>query len=214
MHKILFEESYKPTVQTKQSLHPYMQKVVKKEVVKLLDAGIIYLISDSTWVSPVQVVHKMRDITIVKNDNNELILIRTVIGWRVCIDYQKLNDATRKNHFHLPFIDQMVEKLSNHDYYCFLDGYWGYNQIPIAPEDQERTTFTCLYGTFAYRRMSFGLCNALSIFQRCMMSIFYDMIEKCIKCLWMIFLFLVLLFMIVFLIFLWFCSDVLTQTWF
>ena len=75
----------------------------------------------------------------------------------------------------------MVERLSDHDYYCFLDGYSGYNQIPIAPEDQEKTTFTCSYGTFAYQRMPFNLCNTPATFQRCMMSIFSDMIEKCIE---------------------------------
>ncbi|KAL5538359.1 hypothetical protein UlMin_045707 [Ulmus minor] len=158
-----------------------MQEVVKKEVVKLMDAGIIYPISDSSWVSPVQVVPKKGGMTVVKNDKNELIPTRTVTGWRVCIDYRKLNDATRKDHFPLPFIDQMVERLSGHEYYCFLDGYSGYNQISLAPEDQEKTTFTCPYGTFAYRRMPFGLCNAPATFQRCMMSIFSDMVEKYIE---------------------------------
>ena len=100
-----------------------MQEVVKKKVVKLLDASIICPISNSTWVSPIQVVPKKGGITVVKNDNNKLIPIRTVTSWRVCIDYQKLNDATRNDHFPLPFIDQMVERLSSHDYYCFLDGY-------------------------------------------------------------------------------------------
>ena len=95
---------------------------------------------------------------------NELILTRKVIAWRVCIDYKKLNDATRKDHFPLPFIDQMIEKLSRHEYYCFLGGYSGYNQILVAPEDQEKITFTCPYGTFAYRRMLFGLCNAPATF--------------------------------------------------
>src|SRR5204863_8544601 len=90
-------------------------------------------------------------------------------------------DATRRDHFPLPFIDQMLERLAGHDYYCFLDGYSGYNQIAIAPGDQEKTTFTCPYGTFAYRRMPFGLCNAPAIFQRCMMSIFSDMVEKFIE---------------------------------
>ncbi|KAL5550284.1 hypothetical protein UlMin_000460 [Ulmus minor] len=108
-----------------------MQEVVKKEVVKLMDAGIIYPISDSSWVSPVQVVPKKGGMTVVKNDKNELIPTRTVTGWR--------------DHFPLPFIDQMLERLSGHDYYCFLDGYSGYNQIPLAPEDQEKTTFTCPY---------------------------------------------------------------------
>ena len=123
MHKILFEENYRPTVQPQLRLNPSMQEVVKKEVVKLFDVGIIYPISDSTWVSLVQVVPKKGGITVVKNDNNKLIPIRTVTSWRVCIDYQKLNDATRNDHFPLPFIDQMVERLSSHDYYCFLDGY-------------------------------------------------------------------------------------------
>ena len=116
----------------------------------------------------------------MKNDNNEFIPTRTVTGWRVCIDYRKLHDATRKDHFPLPFIDQIVERLFGYDYYCFLDGYSGYNQIPIAVEDQEKTTFTCPYDTFAYQRMPFNLCNAPATFQRCMMSIFSDMIEKCI----------------------------------
>ena len=96
----------------------------------------------------------------------------------MCIDYRRLNDATRKDHFPLPFIDQVLERLAGHAYYCFLDGYSGYNQIAIAPEDQEKTTFTCPYGTFAYRRMPFGLCNAPATFQRCMMSIFSDMVEN------------------------------------
>ncbi|KAL5578124.1 hypothetical protein UlMin_019823 [Ulmus minor] len=139
------EETYKPLVQPQRRLNPSMQEVVKKEVVKLMDAGIIYPISDSSWVSPVQVVPKKGGMTVVKNDKNELIPTRTVTGWRVCIDYQKLNDVTRKDHFPLPFIDQMVERLSGHEYYCFLDGYSGYNQIPLAPEDQEKTTFTCPY---------------------------------------------------------------------
>nr|GEX46005.1 reverse transcriptase domain-containing protein [Tanacetum cinerariifolium] len=86
--------------------------------------------------------------------------------------------ATRKDHFPLPFMDQMLERLTGNKYYCFLDGFSGYFQIPINPKDQEKTTFTCPYGTFAYRRMPFGLCNAPGTFQRCVMAIFHDMIEK------------------------------------
>ncbi|XP_004289461.1 PREDICTED: uncharacterized protein LOC101311229 [Fragaria vesca subsp. vesca] len=120
-------------------------------------------------------------ITVVKNDSNELVPQRVITGWRVCIDYRKLNASTRKDHFPLPFIDQMLERLADHSHYCFLDGYSGYNQIAIALEDQEKTTFTCPFGTFAYRRMSFGLCNAPSTFQRCMLSIFSDMVERFIE---------------------------------
>ncbi|KAJ9547297.1 hypothetical protein OSB04_019840 [Centaurea solstitialis] len=135
----------------------------------------------SPWVSPVQVVPKKGGLTVVTNDNNELVPTRTVTGWRVCIYYRKLNDATRKDHFPLPFIDQMLERLAGNEYYCFLDGFSGYFQIPIDPEDQEKTTFTCPFGTFAYRRMPFGLCNAPATFQRCMTAIFQDMIENCME---------------------------------
>ena len=95
----------------------------------------------------------------------------------MCIDYRKLNSVTRKDHFPLPFIDQMVERLASHDYYCFLDGNSGYNQILLDPEDQEKTTFTCPFGMFAYRHMPFGLYNAPATFQQCMISIFLDMVE-------------------------------------
>lgn len=171
------EDDYKPVVQPQRRLNPNMQEVVKKEVMKLLDAGVIYPISDSPWVSPTQVVPKKGGMTVIMNDKNELIPSRTVTGWRVCIDYRKLNDATRKDHFPLPFIDQMLERLAGQQFYCFLDGFSGYFQIPIAPEDQEKTTFTCPYGTYAYRRMPFGLCNAPATFQRCMVAIFQDMLE-------------------------------------
>ncbi|XP_073138509.1 uncharacterized protein [Henckelia pumila] len=127
------------------------------------------------------VVPKKGGITVVKNENNELVPTRTVRGWRVCIDYRKLNDATRKDHFPQPFIDQMLEIVAGHPFYCFLGGYSGYMQILIAPEDQEKITFTCPYGTFANKRMSFGLCNAPATFQRCMMEIFHDVIEDFIE---------------------------------
>ncbi|GJS84974.1 reverse transcriptase domain-containing protein [Tanacetum coccineum] len=138
-HKILMEDDYEPAVQHQRRVNPKIHDVIKKEVEKLLDAGLIYPISDN---------------------------------------YRKLNEATRKDHFPLPFMDQMLERLAGNEYYCFLDGFSGYFQIPIDPNDQEKTTFTCPYGTFAYRRMPFGLCNAPGTFQRCMMAIFHDMIEK------------------------------------
>ncbi|GJY73162.1 reverse transcriptase domain-containing protein [Tanacetum coccineum] len=120
-HKILMEENAKPVVQHQRRVNPKIHEVIKQEVIKLLDAGLIYPISDSPW---------------------------------------------------------MLERLAENEYYCFLDGFSGYFQIPIDPLDQEKTTFTCPYGTFAYRRMPFGLCNAPGTFQRCMVAIFHDMIEK------------------------------------
>ena len=120
-------------------------------------------------------VPKKGGFTVIRNENNELIPTRTVTGLRVCIDYRKLNTATRKDHFPLPFIDQMLDRLVGHPHFCFLDGYSRYNQIAIAPKYQEKTTFTCPFGTCAFRRMSFGLCNAPGTFQRCMMSIFSDL---------------------------------------
>ena len=104
-----------------------------------------------------------------------------MIRWRVCIDYRKLNTATRKDHYPLHFIDQMLDSSVEFSHYCLLDGYSGYNQIAIAPEDQEKNTFTCPYGTFAFRRMSFGLCNAPTTFQRCMMSMFSDLVEEAME---------------------------------
>ncbi|XP_073133448.1 uncharacterized protein [Henckelia pumila] len=133
MHKILMEENINPLVQPQRRLNPKIQEVVKAETIKLLDAGIIYPIYDSAWVSPVQCVPNKGGITVIKNEQNELIPTRIVTG---------------------------------------------YNQIAIAPEDQDKTTFTCPYGTFSYRRMPFGLCNAPATFQRCMTAIFDDMDEN------------------------------------
>ena len=154
-----------------------MQEVVRTEVLKLLQAGIIYPISDSTWVSPTQVVPKKSGVTTVHNEKGEEMPTLLTTGWRVCIDYRRMNEVTRKDHFPLPFMDQLLERISGQPFYCFLDGYSGYFQIEIAAEDQEKTTFTCPFGTYAYRRMPFGLCNAPATFQRCMLSIFSDLVE-------------------------------------
>nr|GEZ84822.1 reverse transcriptase domain-containing protein [Tanacetum cinerariifolium] len=136
-------------------VNPKIHDVIKQEVIKLLKAGLIYPISDSPWVSPVHYIPKKIGFTVVENEENELIPTRLVTGWRVCIDYRKLNEATWKDHFPLPFMDQMLERLAGNQYYCFLNGFSSYFQIPIDPKEQEKTT--------------------------CMMAIFHDMIEKTVE---------------------------------
>ncbi|KAL6342197.1 hypothetical protein AAG906_006811 [Vitis piasezkii] len=133
-HHIYMKEEAKPVHQPQRRLNPHMQEVVRAKVLKLLQVGIIYPISDSPWVSPTQVVPKKSGITV--------------------------------DHFPLPFINQVLKRVSGHPFYCFLDGYSRYFQIEITIEDQEKTTFTCPFGTYAYRRMPFGLCNAPTTFQR------------------------------------------------
>ena len=181
MHKILLDDNAKNSIDHQRRLNPIMKEVVKKEVLKWLNAGFIYAISGSPWVSPVHMVPKKGGFIVIRHKKNELIPIRTVTGWSVCIDYRKLNTTIRNYHYPLPFIDQMLEKLVRHPHYCFGDRYSGYNQIVIALEDQEKNTFTCLYGTFAFRRMPFGLCNAPTTFKRCMMSMFLDLVEEAME---------------------------------
>nr|GEV61253.1 reverse transcriptase domain-containing protein [Tanacetum cinerariifolium] len=135
-------KDFEPTVQHQRRVNPKIHDVIKQEVIKLLDAGLIYPILDSPWVSPVHCVPKKGGFTVVENKDNELIPTRLVTGWRVCIDYRKLNEATRKDHFPLSFMDQMLERLAGNKYYFFLNGFSGYFQIPIDPKDKEKTTFT------------------------------------------------------------------------
>jgi hypothetical protein len=132
-------------------------------------------------VSPVHCVPKKGGLTVVKNEKNELIPQRTMIGWRMCIDYRKQNKATKKDHFPLPFIDEILERLANHAYFCFLDGHSGFMQISIHPDDQHKTSFTCPYGMFECRRMPFSLCNTLASFYRWMMAIFSEFIKEIVE---------------------------------
>jgi hypothetical protein len=176
-HHIPMEQEHKPVREHERRLNNAMRDVVKKKVLKLLKTGVIYPVYDSEWARPVQVVLKKGGMTVIHNEKNELIPQRNVTGWRMCIDYWKVNKAVQKDHFLQPFIDEMLERLANHSFY-YLDGYSSYHQILIHLDDQSKITFTCPYGTFAYRQMSFGLCNALVSFQRCIMAIFSDLVEK------------------------------------
>ena len=163
-HRIFLEEDSCPSREAQRQLNPKVWDVIKDEILKWLNAGIIYPISDSPWVSPVHVVPKKAGITVMTNDKGEELQTRLLTKWRVCIDYLKLNAATKKDHFPLPFIDQILDKLSGQGFYCFLDGYSGYNQLAIHPNDQEKMSFTCPFGTYAFQRMPFGLCNAPATF--------------------------------------------------
>lgn len=118
-----------------------MSDAFKRDVLKLLEAWIIYLISNNKWVSLVHVIHKNEGVTVVKNDKGEVIANCVETGWRMRIDYIKLNKSTRKDHFPLPFINQMLERLARHHHFCYLDGHSGFFQIPIHHDNQKNTIF-------------------------------------------------------------------------
>ncbi|KAK1687138.1 hypothetical protein QYE76_047986 [Lolium multiflorum] len=152
-----------------------------KKIYPVIISSKLSEIEEERWVSPVHCVPKKGGMTVVPNDNDELIPQRIVVGYRMCIDFRKVNKVTKKDHYPLPFIDQMLERLSKNTHFCFLDGYSGFSQIAVKAKDQEKTTFTCPYGTYAYRRMPFGLCNAPSTFQRCMSAIFHGFCESIVE---------------------------------
>ncbi|RDX77642.1 Retrovirus-related Pol polyprotein from transposon 17.6, partial [Mucuna pruriens] len=166
MHRILMKVEARPIRPQQRWPNLTILDVVKKEVTKL-HAHLPHLGQ--------RVVPKKSRKTVMKNQHDELK------SWQVYIDYRRLNEATRKDHFPLPFIDQVLENLVGKSHYCFLNGFSGYMQIHITPEDQHKTTFTCPFGTFAYTRMPFGLYNAPSTFQRCMTSIFSDLLQDCME---------------------------------
>nr|GEU83807.1 reverse transcriptase domain-containing protein [Tanacetum cinerariifolium] len=172
------EDDFKPAVQHQRRVNLKIHEVIKKEVIKLLDAGLIYPISDSLWVSHVHCVSKKGGMTIVTNEDNELVPTRLVTGWRVCINYRKLNDATQKDHFPLPFMDQMLERLAGNEYYCFLDGFSGYFQIPIDHKTKRRLLSLALteHSPIDVCLLAYVMLRAR--FRRCMMAIFYDIIEE------------------------------------
>eukprot|EP00253_Pinus_taeda_P017782 PITA_17782 len=162
-HHIYIKEDCKPVRQPQRRMNPALKDIVREEVQKLLDAGFIYPISDSERVSPLVLVPK-------KNGK-----------WRICVDYRELNKATKKDHFPLPFIDQVLDGLAGKRFFSFLDGFSRYNQIQINPEDQDKTTFTCPWGTFAYRVLPFGVCNAPATFQRAVLSIFAELVHDSVE---------------------------------
>ena len=162
-HRIYISPNCKPIKQSHHRINPALRDIVKNELQKLLNAGFIYPILDSQWVSPLVIVLKKGG------------------KWCVFEDYGELNLATKKDHFPLPFVDQVLDNLVGKKYFSFLDGFSGYNQIQIALEDQEKTTFTCPWGMFSYSVLPFGLCNAPKTFQRAVFSIFSDISANCLE---------------------------------
>ena len=167
-HNIDLVEGSVPVRQRQYRLNPKYSLMVKEEIDRLLEAGFIYPVNNSEWVSPIMVVPKK-----VGADGKVKI--------RVCQDFRKLNAATKKDYFPLPFTDIILDKVAGHECYSFLDGFSGYNQVFIRWCDQLKTTFTTEWGTFAFNRMPFGLCNAPGTFQRLMMDIFKDFLRHFIE---------------------------------
>jgi hypothetical protein len=162
-HHIYIKEECRPIFQPERRMNPNLKEIVKEEFQKLLNDDFIYPISDNEWISPLVIVPK-------KNGK-----------WRVCVDYKALNKSTRKDHFPLPFIDQVLDNLAGKKFFSFLDGFNGYNQIKIAPQDQSKITFTNPWGTVSYKVLPFGLCNAPTTFQRVLIGIFSDMVNDCME---------------------------------
>eukprot|EP00253_Pinus_taeda_P027327 PITA_27327 len=162
-HHIYTDTSIQPLRQPQRRMNPMLKEIVRDELQKLLKVKFIYPIFYSQWVSPLVMVPK-------KNDK-----------WGVCVDYRELNKATLKDYFPLPFINQVLDTLAGKKSFSFLDGFSGYNQINIASGDQDKTTFTYPWGTYAYNVLPFGLCNALATFQRAALANFADLVHECVE---------------------------------
>lgn len=173
---------FKPVAQPQRHLNPTLKEVVRKEVVKMLEVEMIYPISDSAWVSHVQVVPKKGGMEVIRNKKKKLIPTRTVTGWRMCIDYSRLNQATRKDHFPSPFMDQMLERE------CMVRNFitfWMDIQVTIKSLSIRKTTRKlllqallvsflieeCILGYLMHRKTFNGVCKRF----------FSDLIEKCIE---------------------------------
>lgn len=163
IHHIYIQENVRPIRQPQRRMNLVLKDIVKDELQKLLNVNFIYPISDRKWVSP---------LVMVPNKNGK---------WRVCVDFRELNRVTLRDYFPLPFIDQVLDTLSGKQYFSFLDGYSGYNQIKMELEDQEKTTFTFPWGTIAYSVLPSSLCNAPATFQRVVLRICFDLTNDCVE---------------------------------
>ena len=153
-HSIPMRTDARPIRQRPRPMNPNYAQQVKAEITKMLDAGIIYPIERTTWVSPIVVVPKK---------SGQI---------RICVDYRQVNEATIKDNYPVPYIEHLLERVAGAEAYSFIDGFSGYNQISVVPEDQHKTAFATEFGTFAYKQMPFGLTSALSTYQRAADHIF------------------------------------------
>ena len=160
VHRVPLIEGCKPIKQKLRRTRPDILLKVKAEIKKQWDAGFLEVIKYPQWVSNIVVVPKKDD------------------KIRVCVDYRDLNKASPKDNFPLPHIDVLVDNAARSSTYSFMDGFSGYNQIKMAEEDKEKTTFVTPWGTFCYKVMPFGLKNAGATYQRAMVTLFHDMIHK------------------------------------
>jgi len=159
-HRLPLKLECHPIKQRLRRMKPEVSLKIKEEVEKQFNARFLAVAQYPQWVANV--------VPIPKKDGNV----------RMCVDYRYLNRASPKDDFPLPHIDTLVDNTAASSLYSFMDGFFGYDQIKMAPKDMEKTTFITLWGTFCYKVMSFGLKNAGATYQRAMVALFHDMMHK------------------------------------
>nr|XP_027191080.1 uncharacterized protein LOC101494924 [Cicer arietinum] len=159
-HKLPLKPEYTPIKQKLRRMRPDMSLKIREEVKKQFDAGFLAVAKYPQWVANI--------VPVPKKDGKV----------RMCVDYRDLNKASPKDDFPLPHIDVLVDSTAQYSLFSFMDGFSGYNQIKMAPEDMEKTTFITQWGTFCYKVMPFGLKNAGATYQRAMVTLFHDMMHK------------------------------------
>ena len=161
--RIELKDGVKPVHQILRRMGQEQMMALKEEVDKLLKAGFIYPVETAEWVSPVVVTPK--------KDGR----------WRVCVDFKPLNAATKKDPYPLPFIDQILDSVAGYERYSVCNGFSGYFQLKIAPEDQKKTTFITPWGCFCYKVLPYGLTNGPALFQKRANWVLSPFIGSCVK---------------------------------
>ena len=154
-HRLNVDKTARPVKQTLRPVNEERRRLIGEEIARLLAAGFIIEVVHPKWLA------------------NPVLVLKKNKTWRMCIDYTNLNRACPKDPFALPRIDQVIDSTAGSESLCFLDAYLGYNQIKMAHEDQEKTSFITPFGAFCSTAMPFGLKNAGATYQRCM--------QKCLE---------------------------------